>query len=48
MIIERTKELLKDPDLIKNQDRLLAVEEGDQQLNNKNINSTPDNALVPG
>ena len=48
MIVERTKELLNDPTLITNKDRLYAAEEGDQQLNNENIQSTPDDALLPG
>jgi len=45
MIVERAKELLNDPTLITNRDRLYAAEEGDQQPNVLTTTDTIDDAL---
>ena len=45
MIIERSKELLNDPTLITNKDRLYAAEEGDQQPNVLNTAEALDDTL---
>ena len=45
MIIERAKELLKDPTLIKDQNRLYKPVEGDQQPNVLNTAESLDDAL---